>query len=171
MGGIRLGKIYVRIDDRLIHGQIIAAWGSHLNIGRIIGIDDKTAKNPMLKQIMTMSVPKKYQSDVLSKEEAKGIFTEPFEGNTLVILRFPEDLGNYFEELKGVEQIIVGNVAKKENSIYEMNAGTSIFYLTEKDFNTLSNLHEKGQEIVFRTVPGSSEISWESFLKNKKQKK
>ena len=31
---------YLRIDDRLIHGQIVTAWCGHLKINEIIAIDD-----------------------------------------------------------------------------------------------------------------------------------
>ena len=55
-----MGKIVVRVDDRLIHGQTIVAWCPTLAIQEIIAIDDESAKNPMLKSIMTMSVPPLY---------------------------------------------------------------------------------------------------------------
>ena len=35
-----MGKTYVRVDDRLIHGQTIVAWCPTLNIKQIIAIDD-----------------------------------------------------------------------------------------------------------------------------------
>ena len=46
-----MGKIVVRVDDRLIHGQTIVAWCPTLAIQEIIAIDDESAKNPMLKSI------------------------------------------------------------------------------------------------------------------------
>ena len=53
-----MGNVYVRVDDRLIHGQTIVAWCPTLGIQEIIAIDDASASNPMLKSIMTMGVPK-----------------------------------------------------------------------------------------------------------------
>ena len=60
-GEITMGKIVVRVDDRLIHGQTIVAWCPTLAIQEIIAIDDESAKNPMLKSIMTISVPPLYK--------------------------------------------------------------------------------------------------------------
>ena len=62
-----MGKIVVRVDDRLIHGQTIVAWCPTLAIQEIIAIDDESAKNPMLKSIMTMSVPPLYKVTVKRK--------------------------------------------------------------------------------------------------------
>ena len=44
-GESAMGQNYFRIDDRLIHGQIVTAWCSHLNIQEIIAIDDTLAGN------------------------------------------------------------------------------------------------------------------------------
>ena len=39
-----MAKTYVRVDDRLIHGQTIVAWCPTLSIKEIIAIDDDSAK-------------------------------------------------------------------------------------------------------------------------------
>ena len=44
-----MGKLYVRVDDRLIHGQTIVAWCPTLRIEEIIAVDDASAQNPVLK--------------------------------------------------------------------------------------------------------------------------
>ena len=49
-----MADLYVRVDDRLIHGQTIVAWCPLLGIKEIIALDDVSAQNPMLKTIMTM---------------------------------------------------------------------------------------------------------------------
>ncbi len=66
-----MGKTYVRVDDRLIHGQTIMAWCPTLSIKEIIAIDDESAKNPMLKSIMTMGVPSAYKTHIVTTAEAK----------------------------------------------------------------------------------------------------
>ena len=35
--------VLVRVDDRLIHGQVAVAWGSYLNIDRIVLVNDDVA--------------------------------------------------------------------------------------------------------------------------------
>ena len=44
-----MGKVYVRVDDRLIHGQTVLAWCPTLSIQEIIAIDNDSASNPMLR--------------------------------------------------------------------------------------------------------------------------
>lgn len=70
-----MGKDYFRIDDRLIHGQIVTAWCSFLKINEIVAIDDKLASNPMLQTIMLMGIPKNYKAHVVTSEQAKNFLT------------------------------------------------------------------------------------------------
>ena len=71
-----MGKTYVRVDDRLIHGQTIVAWCPTLNIKQIIAIDDVSAANPMLKSILAMSVPNIYDTHIGATQEALALLTE-----------------------------------------------------------------------------------------------
>ena len=49
--------LLVRVDDRLIHGQIVETWIPYLSINQIIVADDEVFHNPFKKKIMRMSLP------------------------------------------------------------------------------------------------------------------
>jgi mannose/fructose/N-acetylgalactosamine-specific phosphotransferase system component IIB len=46
-----------RIDDRLIHGQVVVAWGQRLNPKRIWVVDDASAANDWERDLLAMSAP------------------------------------------------------------------------------------------------------------------
>ncbi|MGH7730558.1 MAG: PTS sugar transporter subunit IIB [Candidatus Eiseniibacteriota bacterium] len=46
-----------RVDDRLIHGQILVAWGRRLNPDRIWVVDDAAAANAWEKELMSSAAP------------------------------------------------------------------------------------------------------------------
>ena len=71
MKGNIMAKTYVRVDDRLIHGQTIVAWCPTLEVQEIIAVDDASASNAMLKNIMTMGVPSTYKTHIVTTDEAK----------------------------------------------------------------------------------------------------
>jgi mannose/fructose/N-acetylgalactosamine-specific phosphotransferase system component IIB len=48
----------VRVDDRLIHGQVVAIWLKALGAKRIVIVDDRTAKDDFLREILMLSSPK-----------------------------------------------------------------------------------------------------------------
>jgi PTS system mannose-specific IIB component len=47
----------VRVDDRLIHGQVVAIWLKALNARRIVIVDDRTAKDDFLREVITYAAP------------------------------------------------------------------------------------------------------------------
>ena len=47
----------VRIDDRLIHGQVVAVWLRALGAQRIVIVDDATARDEFLREVLTLAAP------------------------------------------------------------------------------------------------------------------
>jgi PTS system mannose-specific IIB component len=50
--------VLTRIDDRLIHGQVVEGWVNHLKATCIVVADDRVASNPLQRSIMEISVPR-----------------------------------------------------------------------------------------------------------------
>jgi D-glucosaminate-specific PTS system IIB component len=55
----------VRIDDRLIHGQVVAVWLRALNAKRIVIVDDATARDEFLREVLTLAAPHGIAVEVL----------------------------------------------------------------------------------------------------------
>jgi PTS system mannose-specific IIB component len=47
----------VRVDDRLIHGQVVAVWLRAVGADRIVIVDDKTAQNEFLRDVLVLAAP------------------------------------------------------------------------------------------------------------------
>jgi PTS system mannose-specific IIB component len=161
-----MAKTYVRVDDRLIHGQTIVAWCPTLSIKEIIAIDDESAKNPMLKSIMTMGVPSTYKTHIVTTEEAKKLLEKEGSCNRLVIVKFPSKLADIQEEIANTEFVMLGNIAKRADTIHKVSGATGIFYLSDNDVATIDNLVSKGIEVCFHQLPSTTKTSWESFKKS-----
>ncbi|HZA50499.1 MAG TPA: PTS sugar transporter subunit IIB, partial [Myxococcaceae bacterium] len=46
----------VRVDNRLIHGQVVEAWLPHLKVARVAVADDEAAQNPLIRAAMALAV-------------------------------------------------------------------------------------------------------------------
>ena len=42
----------IRVDNRLVHGQVGVSWSVSLNIDTIVVVDDETAQNPLSQKLM-----------------------------------------------------------------------------------------------------------------------
>jgi mannose/fructose/N-acetylgalactosamine-specific phosphotransferase system component IIB len=161
-----MAKTYVRVDDRLIHGQTIVAWCPTLSIKEIIAIDDVSAKNSMLKSIMTMGVPSTYKTQIVTTEEARKILSEEVSCNRLIIIKTPDKLLEIKEQISKAEFVMLGNIAKRGDTIHKVSGATGIFYLSEMDVEIIDSLSYEGIEVFFQQLPGTTKTSWSSFKKS-----
>ena len=160
-----MAKKFVRVDDRLIHGQTIIAWCPTLNVRQIIAVDDEVAANPMLKSIMEMGIPAGYTAKVVSTADAKAVLEGDSADNQLIIVRTPEALAALGDSVNGVEEIVLGNLAKRDGAVHKLGGGTGIFYLSDPDVAALDAIAEQAVPISFQQVPSSTKTTWDSFKK------
>lgn len=52
-----MGLRLVRVDDRLIHGQVVAIWLKALGARRILIVDDRTAHDDFLREVLELAAP------------------------------------------------------------------------------------------------------------------
>ena len=160
-----MGKVFVRIDDRLIHGQTIVAWAPLYQIKEIIAIDDVSAKNPALKAIMTMGVSKNYKTNIVTTQEAKALLASGSNDNRLLIAKYPHILQEVKDEIKGCESIVLGNMAKREDTNHQMSGATGIFYMSDQDIEELNSLVNEGFKVMFQQLPTTPCIDFETYYK------
>lgn len=157
---------YLRIDDRLIHGQIVTAWCGFWKIGEIIAIDDKLASNPTLQKIMLMGIPANYKAHVVTMEEAKKIFSEESDKNRLFVTRMPSDLLNLMDELKLCETVVIGNAAKRADTKHNLTkGGGSVFFASDDDVALFDRIEGEGIKLIYQTVPKSPAKTWSEMRK------
>jgi PTS system mannose-specific IIB component len=58
----------VRVDDRLIHGQVVAIWLKAIGAKRIVILDDRTARDEFLKEVIVFAAPHDVPVEVLEVE-------------------------------------------------------------------------------------------------------
>ena len=81
----------IRVDDRLIHGQIVAAWVKSLGLERIWIIDNATANDSFLKNVMKMVAPPNVEF-IVSDEDNIAEDAKRFDEDSvksLVLVKYP----------------------------------------------------------------------------------
>ncbi len=82
----------VRIDDRLIHGQVVALWVKHLQSRRIVIVDDQVAKDSFLQTVLRGAAPPGVTVDVSTLEAAPQALDRPEseQAKTIVLMKGPK---------------------------------------------------------------------------------
>ena len=155
-------KINVRIDERLIHGQVATMWTNVLGINRIIVVDDKVIKNETEKEVLKMAKPSNVKLSILSiKGASERIINGQYDEETiLVLVKSPITIYEMIELGVKISDIIVGNISKKENT-REITKSININKDEERCFLKLKN---KGIEIYAQMVPNDTKKDFIKLL-------
>ena len=84
----------MRIDDRLIHGQIVTRWIDYAEAKKILVVDDKAAADSMQQMLLKLAVPSGITLEILTKKAAlEKIRQDQSEEKVLLIMRNPAEIG------------------------------------------------------------------------------
>lgn len=157
------GIVHVRIDDRLLHGQVCAFWTNTLKLTRIMVANDKVAVDEMQKSVLRMAAPSGVRTSLISVEKAaENIKAEKYKGQrVLMILKGPADALRLLDMGVNIEHINVGNMANRENTTQYKRS----ISLTEQEYADFMKLEERGVRLTAQMVPEDPESSLMSYLK------
>ncbi|MEE9616771.1 MAG: PTS sugar transporter subunit IIB [Anaerolineae bacterium] len=142
----------VRIDDRLIHGQVITVWCRHQRFTRIVIVDDGMAADSFMQEVLSLAAPPDLQVDVLSIEEGINSLgeTAPDRGTTMVLLKSPLAAKRLYDGGLKYSALNVGGIGSAPG---RKNVFKNIAF-SEEEIVILKYLMDQGVEITLLTVPG-----------------
>ncbi|MDR1951925.1 MAG: PTS sugar transporter subunit IIB [Elusimicrobiota bacterium] len=143
--------ILVRIDDRLIHGQIVQGWLKTININKIALASDLVAGDDMQKLLMGLAVPNNVKLDIRTVDQiTESILAGEYEKyKTMLIAPNPRAILHMAEKGANFKSVNVGGMhyAKDKKQIL-----TNVF-LDDEDIEDLRKLAQKGIELEGRILP------------------
>ncbi|HHG0625666.1 TPA: PTS system mannose/fructose/N-acetylgalactosamine-transporter subunit IIB [Klebsiella pneumoniae] len=149
-----------RIDDRLIHGQVVTAWMKYTAARKVIVIDDQVVKDEFMVSVLEMAAPKGVAIDILSGEQAieklKGTLTVP----TIILVKGPAILNYLLDNgipLPSVD--LAGMGAKPERSVLHKNISIS-----KDEKAEFQKLLDRGVDLYLQVMPTDKKIDMADLL-------
>ena len=133
---------WVRVDNRLIHGQVVEAWVPYMGVRSIIVGNDDLAQDELQQEIMSLAIPRAVESAFLSIDALAGDarLASPGRESTLLLFSTCLDVRRAFE--KGLD-ISILNVGNLHYSTGKRQISPSVS-LGPDDESCLRFLHENG---------------------------
>ncbi|PJI08072.1 MULTISPECIES: PTS system mannose/fructose/N-acetylgalactosamine-transporter subunit IIB [Clostridium] len=155
--------IHVRIDERLIHGQVATMWTNNLKASRIMVVDDSAAKDDMVKMSLKLATPDGVKLSILSaKKAAANILNGKYEGQRVfLIAKRPETLVKLIELGVELTQINVGNMSHSEGK----QKITNTISVTKEDVEAFKKLEGMGIKLTAQLVPSHPSENFMELLK------
>jgi PTS system mannose-specific IIB component/fructoselysine and glucoselysine-specific PTS system IIB component len=156
--------VLFRVDERLIHGQVVVGWGGPLHADRIVVADDAIAESPWEQELYCLGVPPEIEASFLHVDEARarisGWRDDPGH-RTIVLVRDVDTLRRVSDgqALRG-EEVNLGGIhhaAGREKML-------PYLFLTPQEGQTLRELAGQGVRISARDLPATRPVPLDDLL-------
>ncbi|NLL76905.1 MAG: PTS sugar transporter subunit IIB [Clostridiales bacterium] len=143
--------VLCRIDDRLIHGQVVTSWVKQTGGNKIIVVDDALTKDLFMQKILKAAAPPDVKVEVLNTLDATDVLKEEaVNGEKIIILvKIPQILEKLIEGGVTIPKIILGGMGAKDGrKKFNRNVSAS-----EEEVESMKKILGLGTEIYYQLVP------------------
>lgn len=153
--------VLTRIDDRLIHGQVMTAWIKQKNASQVVVVDDAVAKDEYMINVLEMAVPEDIAIGIFDRDDAVTFLKQGLDAPTILLAKGPEILDYLVTQGIDIQEIDVGGMGAKEGrSVLYKNISTN----PEENQHFLA-LVKKGVRVFVQVMPQDKQVSIETYLK------
>ena len=153
---------FIRVDDRMIHGQTCTRWALEYPCEGIVAVNDAAANNSVLKAAYKSASGKK--TFVWTMEDWKKKCKKVLDSDTryFLITKNPIDMKNILVDQKfecGIKKVIIGPCNDRPGSV-KLGNNQSI---TQEEADALEASAQAGYDVEFRLIPDESIGNWDKF--------
>jgi PTS system mannose-specific IIB component/fructoselysine and glucoselysine-specific PTS system IIB component len=156
--------VLYRVDERLIHGQVVIGWGSQLRPHRYVVIDDALATSEWEQELYRLGLPEGREGEFLTVQQAieRVPLLQKDESRTVLLTRDLETM------VRLAETGALDGVAVNLGGVHHAPGRTQVcsyVYLDDQDRQHLQRLQDLGTVVSARDLPGSVRVSFEHLLR------
>ncbi|MBN2645178.1 MAG: PTS sugar transporter subunit IIB [Desulfuromonadaceae bacterium] len=153
-----MAVVLARVDNRLIHGQVLEAWVPHVRADYIVVVDDGVAADPFRKQLMTAVVPQNLQVEIVSLAGVGAFCQRHVDQNNALLILFstPTMALQAYERGMRFSQLNLGNMHAADGKV-SLSCTLSV---DAADMQVLDQLAALGVEISAQCIPTDRCRGW-----------
>lgn len=144
----------LRVDERLIHGQVAVTWCSQLNITNIVVANDETSTDEVSVISLKMAAPNGIKVAVKTVKDAITLLNDPRceRLSILVLCKNPFDALEIVKAVDEVPHVNVGNFGMLSDKESRKMLSTS-FYINEAEQMAFKEIAELKPESNYQMTP------------------
>ena len=158
--------VLTRIDNRLIHGQVLETWLPHVHANCLVVANDEIASSPLKRMMMEASVPSRIRVEIGTVAEITRLFCCGDLDDLRVLLLFATT-GDSLAALRGgllYERLNLGNLHAGEGK----TQFSCTVFLDPDDVENLEQIDSAGVDISARCIPADTPRNWRRLIPAKK---
>ena len=137
---------FLRIDDRLIHGQVIVGWLPEIKPENLVVVNDNVAEDAMRQDLMSLSVPPDVELEFYSTAD---ITDEDVNDSSFILVSSPKDAWECLQKGIKPEKFNVGGMHSKDGKEEIFEA----LHVDDEDRKYFDLIIKSGVEPIFQPTP------------------
>ncbi len=160
--------VLVRIDDRLIHGQVVEGWLKPLRANHIVVVSDAVARDRYQQILFSMAVPSAIKVSTFSIEETAAKILEGYfeKDRVMLLLSAPQDAVRLINSKVKFSSINVGGMHYSSGKRQLLRT----LSVNESDISALKEIGGKGIELEGRVLPNDERVDIMDVLNDNSSK-
>ena len=153
--------IFARVDDRLVHGQIVQAWLPQLNVDEVIIPRTKRNRQTLNDGLLRLSLP--YEYELLIMDTAKiAAYAAASKRRIFLLMESLQDFTDLVTDGLKIRSVNIGGMHFKDGA---QKLADNVF-LDQTDKHLLKLIHDLGIGVETRAVPNASSIPVTEVLRD-----
>jgi PTS system mannose-specific IIB component len=141
----------VRVDCRLIHGQVVETWVPHTGANCLLVANDDLMANPFLRSVMAMAVPQGIHVVFCRVDEVGRVLSEiDCPGKKAILLCATS--GDALEIFQGGVRFTDLNIGNLHYAVGKVEVAPSV-YFSQEDFEAVHCFSHLGVAVTIRATP------------------
>ena len=159
----------VRIDDRLVHGQVVEGWLKAMKITHVVVSSDAVAADETQKALYCLAIPYGTSLECLTLSETAAAWNSKSwrEGRVLVLVSGPHDVQTLVQKGVPIRSVNVGGMHFKEGRLQMLKAVS----LDDHDVSVFKTLASKNIVLEARPLPLDEPIDLKPYLERWEQER
>jgi D-glucosaminate-specific PTS system IIB component len=150
-----LNVVLTRIDDRLIHGQVITAWSKITKANRIIVVDDEVAEDSFMVKVLKMAAPSSIKVEVFTiADAAVALETEDTGEKVIILVKTPKTVLGLVKAGVSIKELNLGGMGATQGR-KQLYRNISISAEEKEMFKELLTL---GVDVFLQIVPDANKM-------------
>jgi mannose/fructose/N-acetylgalactosamine-specific phosphotransferase system component IIB len=159
--------VLFRVDERLIHGQVIVGWGAELHPDRIVVVDDEIAASQWEQELYAMGLPSEVTPSFEAVQSARDLLSRwRGDGERVVVLT--RDVATMHKLAEGGamrgDEVNIGGIHYAPGR----EAILPYVYLSGEEITHINALAGEGVRISARDLPGARRVDLKELLQGRK---
>lgn len=157
----------IRLDERLIHGQVANEWSRKLGVEAIVVANDVAATNDLVATSLRMAAPGGKKVVIKKVDDAIKILNDPRAENMsiFVVCDNPKDALKLVKGCNNVPLLNVGNFGRIGYEKSNRKEFTSNLYANEEEVEIFKEIIATGVDTEFRTLITDKKVPLETLFK------